>query len=99
MPARRPLRLMLGLLRQYVRREGHARVPQQHREGRVQLGGWVAKQRSAYARGESARERRLTLEALPGWTWRINRSPHGRRFKEAYTVLLRFAMRKGHARV
>ena len=38
-------------LQTFVAREGHARVPQQHKEAGVRLGGWVMTQRAAYRKG------------------------------------------------
>ena len=60
-------------LREFVEREGHARVPQWHREDGYRLGQWVAIQRTAYRGGNLDRERRARLEALPGWMWHPRR--------------------------
>lgn len=59
----------LVLLQGFAAREGHARVPIAHREGRVRLGQWVANQRAQ--RAELPVERRRRLEAIPGWEWRL----------------------------
>jgi hypothetical protein len=77
----------------YVRRNGHARVPQQHKENGLNLGGWVASLRQRRHRlpeGQKAR-----LEALPGWIW------DGRTdtFDENLTALQSYAQREGHSRV
>jgi hypothetical protein len=55
------------LLRQYARREGHARVPAKHLEGSDKLGSWVSYQRTS--RDRLTREQQARLERLPGWTW------------------------------
>jgi hypothetical protein len=62
----------LAALRTYVAREGHARVPQSHREGELRLGKWVAMQRVAYGKGALAPERVAALEAL-GMVWQVNK--------------------------
>ena len=59
----------LAALKQFVQREGHARVPHGHTEGDFNLGNWVANRRKDYREGKLASERIKELEALPGWTW------------------------------
>jgi hypothetical protein len=87
-----------GLLRCFVEREGHARVPYSHLEsrvalGRVALGQWVKAQRGK--KETLTAERRAKLEALPGWTW--NSRAHG--WAEKLALLHNFVQREGHARV
>src|SRR5262249_46089416 len=53
----------------YVRREGHSRVPQMHRESGWPLGKWVLSRRVEHHRGRLAPERIALLESQPGWTW------------------------------
>ncbi|GGZ92514.1 Helicase associated domain protein [Streptomyces echinoruber] len=55
-------------LRRYVEREGHARVPYDHREGAYPLGRWVAEQRRAYGAGQLSGQRAGRLEQL-GMVW------------------------------
>ncbi|POX55115.1 helicase [Streptomyces sp. Ru71] len=57
-------------LRRYVEREGHARVPYDHREppGPYPLGQWVAEQRRAHGAGQLAGKRAERLEQL-GMVW------------------------------
>jgi hypothetical protein len=57
-------------LRRYVEREGHARVPYDHREapGPYPLGPWVAEQRRAYGAGHLSGKRAERLEQL-GMVW------------------------------
>ncbi|MFD3353419.1 DEAD/DEAH box helicase [Streptomyces fradiae] len=57
-------------LKEFVRREGHARVPYGHREGATPLGQWVAEQRRAYAAGEMSGQRAARLEKL-GMVWSV----------------------------
>ncbi|CAL9319886.1 Helicase associated domain protein [Streptomyces sp. SudanB25_2051] len=57
-------------LKEYVQREGHARVPYGHREGAYPLGQWVAEQRRAYGAGEMSGQRAARLEKL-GMVWSV----------------------------
>ncbi|WP_201408832.1 DEAD/DEAH box helicase [Mycobacterium paraintracellulare] len=54
-------------LLQFVERERHARVPKDHAEGGIKLGGWVTEQRAN--RQKMPDERRKRLQAIPGWSW------------------------------
>jgi superfamily II DNA or RNA helicase len=83
-----------GLLERFVEREGHARVPQQHKEAGSQLGRWINKQRAAYREGRVDTARRLRLEALSGWTWDARQAD----WEEGFAHLKRFAEREGHTR-
>jgi hypothetical protein len=61
-----------SLLERFVRREGHARVPQPHVETGVKLGAWVARVRRkgrGGAKGRLSGQEIERLEGLPGWTW------------------------------
>ncbi|MEU6120244.1 Helicase associated domain protein [Streptomyces sp. NPDC047117] len=55
-------------LRRFVEREGHARVPYDHKEGAYPLGQWVAEQRRAYGAGQMPGTRAERLEKL-GMVW------------------------------
>ncbi|MFE2045303.1 Helicase associated domain protein [Streptomyces sp. NPDC059477] len=57
-------------LKEYAEREGHARVPYEHREGATPLGQWVAEQRRAYAAGQMTGQRARRLERL-GMVWSV----------------------------
>ncbi|MFC1435969.1 Helicase associated domain protein [Streptacidiphilus sp. N1-3] len=52
----------------YHKREGHLRVPFDHREGRYPLGHWVSEQRKTHAAGEMSGKRFTWLEEL-GMIW------------------------------
>ena len=82
-------------LLRFVEREGHARVPQSHREDGLRLGGWVMKQRQGYREGKLDPARRARLEALPGWVW----DPDASTWEDGFAALRRFVEREGHARV
>ncbi|WP_044377517.1 Helicase associated domain protein (plasmid) [Streptomyces noursei] len=55
-------------LKEYTEREGHARVPYEHKEGAFPLGTWVAEQRRAYGAGQMTGKRAQRLEKL-GMAW------------------------------
>jgi hypothetical protein len=82
-------------LRHYVRRERHARVPYEHREGNVALGLWVSLRRRDHRRERLTPEQIRILEALPGWTWQ----PVADHFPKGLAAIERFARREGHASV
>ena len=84
-----------GLLERFVEREGHARVPQGHREDGDRLGLWVALQRQTYRERRLDPERRAQLEAMPGWTWDTRETA----WEDGYARLREFVAREGHARV
>jgi hypothetical protein len=58
-----------GLLERFVEREGHANVPQDHREGEHKLGAWVSWQRHVHRSGDLDSDfRRVVaqIEKVPG---------------------------------
>ena len=59
----------LKRLHSYVRRHGHARVPQDHVERGFRLGKWVSHRRREYRNGCLLQARAGALENVPGWTW------------------------------
>ncbi len=85
---------MFQRLGEFVKREGHARVPVNYKtlDG-FRLGGWLQKQRSKADRLPSDFKSRL--EDLPGWTWDVLLN----RWEEGFKNLVDFAAREGHARV
>jgi superfamily II DNA or RNA helicase len=82
-----------AVMKKFVDREGHARVPKGHIEDGVKLGAWVAEQRAE--RCSLSPERVAQLEALPGWSWTLSQDI----WDERYELLGKFADREGHARV
>jgi hypothetical protein len=76
----------------YAEREGHARVAKDFRlpDG-FRLGPWVQTQRSEMERLPV--DRRVRLEALPGWTWNALSD----RWENGFRHLLEFVQREGHA--
>ncbi len=84
-----------GVLESFVQREGHARVPQQQVERDINIGSWVATQRSMYRSQKLASNRVARLEALPSWSW----NPHDDDWQQGLSLLLEFVDREGHAQV
>lgn len=85
----------LHMLRRFVRRESHARIPQWHVEAGFRLGKWVQHCRAKQENGTLTMDQAHALTALPGWSWR---SRHDR-LATALSLLRRFAARTGHTRV
>ena len=86
----------LARLKDFIAREGHAKVPAGFRdETGVQLGVWVANRRTDYKKGELAADKVAELEALPGWSW----EPRADRFEVGLAHLKEFVNRELHARV
>jgi hypothetical protein len=84
---------ILKALAAFVRREGHARVPQAHAEDGLRLGLWVSHQRQAFGRGRLPPLLARRLERFPGWSW----DPQGDRHRRTLALLRRYVKREGHA--
>jgi hypothetical protein len=85
-------------LRDYIEREGDARVPTQYLDDDgYKLGQWLSKQRTDYAHGVSSMtdDRVARLEALPGWLW----SSYEDAWQKGYLRLLAFVEQAGRANV
>jgi hypothetical protein len=85
----------LKVLKAYLAREGHLRVPFGYCEGEFALDNWIKAQRRKRKRGVLSSERSAELEALPGWTWDVLEE----QWEEGFRHLLRFVEREGTARV
>ncbi|MGO9284824.1 MAG: Helicase associated domain protein [Mycobacterium sp.] len=80
-------------LRAYIKQKGDARVPALYKTADgYNLGGWVHAQRLKFANGTLAADRQHRLEALPGWTWVVDR------WEEAFIRLQAYVEQKGNAR-
>jgi superfamily II DNA or RNA helicase len=93
-PFEEDFRRNLAALRIYVAREGHARVPGDHREGELRLGQWINVQRSTREKGILTPERIATLDAL-GMVW----DPLEEDFQRNFDALRSFVAATGHALV
>lgn len=87
------LRYSLSL--QYVKREGHANIPQRHLENGTNIGSWVNAQRGLYAQGTLSHDRINRLEQIPNWTW----YPKQAAWTANYLLLCEYANENGHAKV
>ena len=84
-----------AVLLHFVEREGHARVPLRHVEDGIRIGAWAGDQRRNYERRALDPDKAARLEALPEWSW----NPFDDRWKAAYTILVDYSQREGHAAV
>ena len=81
-------------LQEFVKREGHARVPNYYKtENDFRLGEWVQKKRSQ--KDHLSLNYITQLEVLPGWSWDVLSD----NWEEGFRHLLEFSEREGHARV
>ena len=59
-------------LKKYVLKNGNARVKHDHiTSDEIKLGAWVNRQKYKEKTKNLSKERKVLLEALNGWTWRI----------------------------
>jgi hypothetical protein len=80
-------------LEEYTLREGHALVPQFHKEKSFNLGYWVSNQRAGKDR--LSLEQMSRLDTLPGWSWNSLDS----RWEAGFSALTKFVQREGHPNV
>jgi hypothetical protein len=83
---------MYGRLVKFNMREGHCRVPIDHKEGDYSLGFWGGNQRSN--KDALSPERRQRLNEI-GFVW----DPQTADWEEGFAALLVFNQREGHSRV
>ena len=89
----------LAALRQFVAREGHARIiwsgVETFEGEELKLGNWINGRRAEYVSGVLPAARVTSLEAVTGWVW----DPLEEGFQHRLAALKEFANRVGHARV
>ena len=86
----------LEALKQFVEREGHAQIPNNHIENvdgvDRKLWGWISSRRAEYAKGKLSVERVATLEGLG-----LVLDVEAQRWQEMWGALEQFVEREGHA--
>ena len=87
--------LRFALALEFAKREGHANVPQRHKENGTDMGTWVNTQRSNYTKGTLGHERIVRLEQLPNWTW----YPKQAAWTTNYSLLCDYVNENGHAKI
>ncbi|WP_163720926.1 DEAD/DEAH box helicase [Mycolicibacterium psychrotolerans] len=90
-----PWEFWCGLLEQFTKEHGHARVPRGYSSASYKLDNWVTNQRAFRRRGVLSEERQRRLEQLPGWVW----DPHDGQWEKKFISLQEFLASNGHARV
>ena len=88
---------MYGLLLEYVKENGHSRVPTSNikRSRHNGLGIWVSNQRVEFKKGTLKQERIELLEKIDDWVWK----PKDNLWEKNYKNLRNFIEKNGHARV
>jgi hypothetical protein len=61
-------------LESFVKAHGHALVPYSYRQNNIQLGEWLAAQRTKHMRGQLPTDKVKRLESLQGWSWQVRRT-------------------------
>jgi len=81
-------------LSEFARREGHCKVSALRKTADgYPIGTWVSVQR--IAKEKLPHERKIRLEAIPGWIWDIRAN----KWDEGYRNVKEFVEREGHAKV
>jgi hypothetical protein len=79
----------------YVKGNGHARLPATYTVDGYRLGSWVRIQRLSRKEGTLNRDRERRLKNVPGWTW----DAVAARWADGLGRLVEYVNRNGHANV
>ncbi len=83
-------------LKEFVKREGHARVPKGFiTSDDFRLGIWAQNRRNKYKLDKLSEDRIRALEAMPGWSW----DPIEDKWTKGYECLKEYVDSEGHAKV
>jgi hypothetical protein len=83
-------------LKKFVKKEGHARVPEKHiTSSGYDLGNWVAYQRYMGKKSLLSSNQRDILEYFQGWTWDPIELEKGREWFSIFMYLLKYIDREG----
>jgi superfamily II DNA or RNA helicase len=83
-------------LKQYVAKNGNARVPQKYKtKDKFNLGRWISTRRVNKKNNILSQDKIELLESLTGWTW----DPIETNFQEGIDCLQQYIAEYGHARV
>jgi superfamily II DNA or RNA helicase len=82
-------------VQEYIRINGHGRVPTTYQVDGYRLGGWVQTQRVSHNDRTLDPEREARLESLEGWTW----DPRADLWEEGFRYLLAYVEANGTALV
>jgi hypothetical protein len=80
-------------LETFAGREGHCRIPRDHREAGVDLDSWTKQQRGRYRSGKLAADRVERLQRIPGWSW----FPQDDAWEAGFVALQRCVTKTGSA--
>ncbi len=85
----------VAALQSFADREGHCRLPTEHREHGINIDSWAMRQRTLFHRGRLKPERAARLETVTGWSW----TPMDDAWNRAYDLLVEHTARTGSAAV
>jgi hypothetical protein len=84
-----------SILKMFVDREGHARVPAKYSEDEFNLGIWCDNQRGKHRAGTLSEGRTKRLEGLSQWSW----NPRNETWEDALCLLRKIVERTGSVRI
>ena len=87
------------LFQNYIKKEGHTRVPAEHKENGLSLGRWVRLQRGHYKKGKLSQDKidKLEMYKHKGWVW-VEETPD-LKWQQKYELLQSYIKREGTAKI